>query len=95
MPGIAAATGAFLDEAAVAADEMALVVPVLVVTAVLCDGDPSGARPVAAIELRLSVPVFCIGRAEMGCGEDAVVPEATVPLDAPAMGNWGRFVSFR
>jgi hypothetical protein len=95
MPGTAAATGAFLDEAAVATDEMALVVPALVVTAVLGDGDPSGARPVAAFEIRLSVPVFCIGREETGCGEDAIAAEATVSLDAPAMGNWGRFVSFR
>ena len=95
MPGIAAATGAFLDEAAGAADEMALSVPALVVTAVLCDGDPSGATPVAAIEIRLSVPVFCVGKEETRWEEEAVDSEATVSLDAPAMGNWGRLVSFR
>ncbi len=76
-------------------EPVALVDPVLVVDAGVNVDVPSAGSPVAAIEIRLSVPVFCIGRAEMGCGEDAVVPEATVPLDAPAMGNWGRFVSFR
>ena len=96
MPGTAAAMGAFDDEDAVATDDVALVVPALVVTAVLGANPPSWAGPAAAIEIRLWVPFRCVGRVETGCWEAAGTCEGAVSLDGPAMGNWaGRLVSFR
>jgi hypothetical protein len=96
MPGTAAATGVFGNRGAVATDDMALEGRALVATAVFDAGAPTWARPVAAIEIRLSVPVFCIGRGETAFGVTAVACDATVSVDAPAIGNWaGRFVSFR
>jgi hypothetical protein len=41
IPGTAIATGAFDDEGAAAADDVALAVPVVVVTAVLGDEAPN------------------------------------------------------
>ena len=88
--------GAFGDEDAVATDDVALVVPALVVTPVLGANPPSWAGPAAAIEIRLWVPFRCVGREGAGCWEAAVTCEVAVSFDGPATGNWaGRFVSFR
>ncbi|HEY7128266.1 MAG TPA: hypothetical protein VH332_01245 [Nitrospira sp.] len=75
---------------------MALAVPALVVTAVLGDDGPSWARPLAAVETRLSVPLRCIGGEETDCWEAVVACDVTLLLDVPDAGNCtGRFVSFR
>ena len=60
MPGTAVATGVLADKGAGVIEAVALVDPVLVVDAEVNVDVPSEARPVAGIEIRLSVPVLFV-----------------------------------
>ena len=60
IPGTAVATGVLADKGAGVTEPVALVDPVLVVDAGVNVDVPSAGSPVAAIEIRLSVPVLFV-----------------------------------
>jgi hypothetical protein len=77
-------------------DDVALVDAALVVGVVVSMDAPSAASPVAAIEMRPSVPVLAMRSRVTDCEEVAVADDLSVPLGGAATGDWaGRFVSFR
>jgi hypothetical protein len=96
MPGTALATGAFADKGVAVTDDVEPVDAALGAGVVVNMDAPSAASPVAAIEMRLSVPVLAVRSGATGCAEAAVACDVTVPLEGAATGDIaGRFVSFR
>ncbi len=60
MPGTTVATGVLVGKGAGVTEAVALVDPVLVIDAGGNADVPSAGRPVAAMEIRLSVPVLFV-----------------------------------